>query len=201
MIVKIQASNSSRPPSVSQLAVDLHSAKLHPTGRLLYFFGANRGSPIPLPLSFIPSTLSIAPSTFWSGGAVPRSKSCMIETVVLHLVARSFCVILGVISFLRLIMACPTSSPTVLGLMISSLRSTFVRCCPSTEGFWGSRFSLYREFWLRRGAYCVSARELLLCGNNSTGSLGGVEGGFAFHHCLALASSAASASLATDASD
>jgi hypothetical protein len=102
---------------------------------LYHFFGGNLGSPIPVPLSLTPRTLSIAPSTFWSGAAVPLSKSCTIVTVVLHLVARSFCVIFGWISFRRFTIACPTSRPMVLGLTISSERSTLVRCCPSTDGF------------------------------------------------------------------
>jgi hypothetical protein len=98
------------------------------------FFGGNFGSPIPVPLSLIPSTLSMAPSTFWSGAAVPLSKSWTTVTVVLHFVARSFCVIFGSISLRRFTIACPTSRPTVLGFTISSERSTLVRCCPSTDG-------------------------------------------------------------------
>jgi hypothetical protein len=108
----------------------------HPIKRFsphYHFFGGNFGSPIPLPLSLIPSTLSMAPRTFWSGAAVPLSKSWTTVTVVLHFVARSFCVILGWISFRRLTIACPTSKPTVLGFTISSERSTLVRCWPSTD--------------------------------------------------------------------
>ena len=70
--------------------------------------------------------------------AVPRSKSAMTVGVVLHLVARSFWVMVLPLSFLasaRLLrMASPTLEPTVFGLMMSSDRSTFVRCWPSTAG-------------------------------------------------------------------
>ena len=101
--------------------------------KAIYFFlGPNRGAPISLPLNLMPKTLSIDANTFWSGTAVPRSKSATIVGVVLHLVARSFCVSLGSISCLRFEMALPTTFPTVFGLTISSDRSTLVRCCPST---------------------------------------------------------------------
>lgn len=69
--------------------------------------------------------------TFWSGVAVPRSKSAITEGVVLHFVARSFCVILGSIFCRVWLITSPTSLPTVFGLMMSSLRSTFVRRWPS----------------------------------------------------------------------
>ena len=127
-----------------------------------YFFGGNLGSPIPLPLSLTPSTLSIAPSTFWSGAAVPLSKSCTIVTVVLHFVARSFCVIFGWISFRRLTIACPTSRPMVFGFTISSERSTLVRCCPSTEGFWQAHVSFAEES-KSVTAYGIGRSVLLLC--------------------------------------
>ena len=71
------------------------------------------------------------PRTFWSGLAVPRSKSATMAGVVLQRVARSFWVILGSAAWRALEMAAPTSLPTVLGLMMSSERSTFVRRWPS----------------------------------------------------------------------
>lgn len=83
------------------------------------------------PLSLTLSTLSMALRTFWSGLAVPRSKSPMTAGVVLQRVARSFCVILGSTAWRALEMAAPTSLPMVLGLMMSSERSTFVRRWPS----------------------------------------------------------------------
>lgn len=80
-----------------------------------------------LPLSLTLRTRSIAARTFWSGAAEPRSNSATTVWVVLHLVARSFWVILGSIFWRVWEMASPTSLPTVLGLMMSSERSTFVR--------------------------------------------------------------------------
>jgi hypothetical protein len=75
----------------------------------------------------------MAESTFWSGAAVPRSKSATMVGVVLHLAASSFCVsFLGWKALRASMMAWPTSLPTVLGLMMSSDRSTFVRRWPST---------------------------------------------------------------------
>jgi len=71
---------------------------------------------------------------FWSGAAVPRSKSATMDCVVLHLVARSFCVILGSIFWRCSEMTAPTSLPIVVGLTMSSERSTLVRCWPSTPG-------------------------------------------------------------------
>jgi len=82
----------------------------------------------------------MVPSSFWSGVALPRSKSAMTVGVVLHFVARSFCVMVPPLSFLlserALEMAWPTTMPTVLGLMMSSERSTFVRRWPSEEEPW-----------------------------------------------------------------
>jgi len=99
------------------------------------FFFPNFGCPILSPRSTTLSTLSIVPSSFWSGVAEPRSKSAMTVGVVLHLVASSFCVIVLPLSFLTspraLLMAWPTAMPTVLGLMMSSERSTLVRRWPS----------------------------------------------------------------------
>src|SRR4051794_31314121 len=60
----------------------------------VYFFLGNFSAPMSLPRSLTLRTRSIAPRTFWSGVAVPRSKSCTTVMVVLHLVASSFCVIL-----------------------------------------------------------------------------------------------------------
>ena len=75
------------------------------------------------------------PRSFWSGVAVPRSKSAMIVGVLLHFVAKSFCVMVVPLSFLAseraLEMAWPITVPTVLGLMMSSERSTLVRRWPS----------------------------------------------------------------------
>lgn len=102
-----------------------------------YFFGPNLGAPIFAPLSLIPSTLSMAPRIFWSGAADPRSKSAMMDAVVLHFVARSFWVILGSIFWRWSEITLPTSLPTVLGLTISSLRSTLVRRWPSPPPDWG----------------------------------------------------------------
>lgn len=77
----------------------------------------------------------MAERTFWSGAAVPRSKSATMVGVVLHLVARSFWVrALGWKSARALAMTLPTSLPIVLGLTMSSDRSTFVRRWPSTPG-------------------------------------------------------------------
>ncbi len=106
----------------------------NPPPPLYFFLGPNLGAPISLPRSLIPKTFSIAARIFWSGAADPRSKSATILCVVLHLVARSFCVIFGSIFCLCWEMASPTSFPTVLGLTISSLRSTLVRCWPSMPG-------------------------------------------------------------------
>lgn len=62
---------------------------------------------------------------------MPRSKSAMIVGVLLHFVARSFCVMVVPLSFLAseraLEMAWPTAMPMVLGLTMSSERSTLVR--------------------------------------------------------------------------
>jgi hypothetical protein len=99
-----------------------------------HFFFANLGAPISDPRSLMLSTLSMAPRTFWSGVAVPRSKSATTEAVVLHRVARSFCVILGSTFWRACAMASPTCLPTVLGLTMSSERSTLVRRWPSTPG-------------------------------------------------------------------
>lgn len=84
-----------------------------------------------LPLSLTLRTLSRLPRTFWSGVAVPRSKSAMTVGVVLHLVASSFCVRVGVCALRAALMASATLGPTVLGLTMSSLRSTLVRRWPS----------------------------------------------------------------------
>jgi hypothetical protein len=100
-----------------------------------FFFGPNLGAPISLPLNLMPRTLSMLARIFWSGAAVPLSKSATMLAVVLHLVARSFWVILGSIFWRRSEMTAPTSLPTVVGLTISSERSTLVRCWPSTPGF------------------------------------------------------------------
>ena len=99
-----------------------------------FFFGGNLGFPISLPRNLTPSTLSMLDSTFWSGVAVPRSKSATMLCVVLHRVARSFCVIFGSIFCRHSEITAPTSLPTVVGLTMSSDRSTLVRCCPSTPG-------------------------------------------------------------------
>jgi hypothetical protein len=110
------------------------------TSEVVYFFFGNFGSPILSPRRMTLSTLSIVPSSFWSGAAVPRSMSATTVGVVLHLVARSFCVMVLPLSFLAfdraVLMASPTFPPTVLGLTMSSDRSTLVRCWPSTAGFW-----------------------------------------------------------------
>ena len=122
-----------KPESASATNMPFSSIVLH-----VFFFG-NLTSPILSPLSTTLRTLSIVPSSFWSGAAVPRSKSATIVGVVLHLVARSFWVMVVPLSFFAspraFLMASPTRVPTVLGLIISSDRSTFVRCCPSTAGF------------------------------------------------------------------
>ncbi len=98
----------------------------------LYFpLDLNLGSPMPWPRSLTLRTRSMALRTFWSGTAVPRSNSATTPAVVLHRVARSFCVIFGSIFCRAALMASPTTLPTVFGLMMSSLRSTFVRCWPS----------------------------------------------------------------------
>lgn len=91
----------------------------------------NLGAPTSLPRSLTLRTRSMALRTFWSGAALPRSKSATTPWVVLHLVARSFCVILGSIFCRALEMASPTTLPIVLGLMMSSERSTLVRRWPS----------------------------------------------------------------------
>ena len=58
--------------------------------------------------------------------------------VVLHFVARSFCVIVVPLSFFAAAraawMASPTFVPIVFGLTMSSERSTLVRCWPSIAG-------------------------------------------------------------------
>lgn len=102
------------------------------------YFLANFSCPILSPRRMTFSTRSMVLNSFWSGAAVPRSISAITVGVVLHLVARSFCVIVLPLSFLAfdraVFIASPTLVPIVLGLTISSLRSTFVRCWPSTEG-------------------------------------------------------------------
>ena len=159
------------------------------------------------PLSLMPSTLSMALMTFWSGGAVPRSKSWTMVTVVLHFVARSFCVHLGSISLRRLMIAWPTTEPTVLGLMISSLRSTFVRCWPSTAAFCSVLGSVYRGQGGQAGserkkAYGVGGTELLLRADNGAGTLGCVESTLALDHSFPVdATGTRAAGLAADAGD
>lgn len=51
-----------------------------------------------------------------------------------------------------------------------------------------------------KGTHCVGTGELLFGCDDGAGALGGVEGGFAFHHGLALAAGATGAGFATDAS-
>lgn len=100
-----------------------------------FFLLGNLGCPILSPRRMTLSTRSMLPSSFWSGVAVPRSKSAMMVGVLLHFVARSFCVMVVPLSFLAseraLEMAWPITVPTVLGLMMSSERSTLVRRWPS----------------------------------------------------------------------
>lgn len=60
----------------------------------IYFFLGNFSEPMSEPRSLMFSTRSMDPRTFWSGAAVPRSKSWTMVMVVLHLVASSFWVIL-----------------------------------------------------------------------------------------------------------
>lgn len=84
-----------------------------------------------LPRSLTFNTRSIEARIFWSGAAAPLSKSATMDCVVLHLVARSFCVIFGSIFCRDEEMTSPTAFPTVLGLMISSDLSTLVRRWPS----------------------------------------------------------------------
>ena len=71
-----------------------------PSDTAVYFLAAsflgNLGWPMSLPRSLTLSTRSRLPRTFWSGVAVPRSKSATTVGVVLHLVASSFCVMVGV---------------------------------------------------------------------------------------------------------
>lgn len=142
------------PPQACQSQSPRAHQSLHYTP---YFFGPNLGAPIFAPLSLMPSTLSIDDRIFWSGVADPRSKSATIEAVVLHLVARSFCVIFGSIFWRWSEITLPTSLPTVLGLTISSLRSTLVRRWPSPPPDWGGvswcfdvRIAAHRGGWRGR---------------------------------------------------
>lgn len=158
-----------------------------------YFF-PNLASPIFSPLSTTFSTLSMAPSTFWSGAAVPLSKSATIVGVVLHFVARSFCVMVVPLSFFAFaraaLMASPTRVPTVLGLTMSSLRSTFVRCWPSTapeRAAWCAvSVGAVGKVVGGRRAYGIASGELLLRRDNGAGALGGVERRAAADDRLAL---------------
>lgn len=134
---------------------------------IFYFLFGNLGWPMPVPRSFTFRTLSMAPSTFWSGAASPRSKLATMVGVVLHFVARSFWVILGSTFCLAAEMTLPTCLPTVLGLMMSSERSTFVRRWPSlppvcynvstVTGPWQERYESVQA--RRRGLACVDGME------------------------------------------
>lgn len=57
-----------------------------------YFFAGNFGCPILSPLNITFSTLSIFPSTFWSGVAVPRSKSATIVAMCSYKLVDDHCV-------------------------------------------------------------------------------------------------------------
>lgn len=98
----------------------------------IYFLGANRGLPISssLPRSLMLRMRSMAARTFWSGGARPCSICWTMAAVVLHFLASSSCFIVGSHRCRASLMALPTASPTVFGLMISSDRSTLVWNCP-----------------------------------------------------------------------
>lgn len=128
--------------------------------------------------------------------------------VVLHLVARSFCVILGSIFCRCSLMTDPTSLPIVFGLTMSSLRSTLVRCCPSTpgledyfvmlvtakEGQWGIRKGELK--WQRETAelckytYRVTSAKFLLGANDGSASLSCVQRTLASNNSLACSPSA-----------
>ena len=120
-------------PPFGSLAFNLLGLKcmINHAGISYFALPLNLGSPMPWPRNLTLRTRSMALSTFWSGTAVPRSNSATTPVDVLHFVARSFCVILGSIFCRAALIASPTTLPTVFGLMMSSLRSTFVRCWPS----------------------------------------------------------------------
>lgn len=109
-------------------------------------------------------------------------------------------------------MTLPTSLPTVVGLTMSSLRSTFVRWAPSTAGLeackkgWVSGGS-YSKGDAKNGrgrgndvgTYSVTSCELLLCAYDCSASLRGVESALASDDCLSC--SAAATSLAPNFGD
>lgn len=90
-------------------------------------------------------------------------------------------------------MASPTWVPTVLGLMMSSLRSTFVRCWPSGAPVRPAYFIpvsiiLYfsRDNGRGKKTYSVASGVFLLSANHETGSLRCVKGAAALDDGFAL---------------
>jgi hypothetical protein len=178
----------------------------------------NLGWPMSLPRSLTLSTRSMALRIFWSGVALPRSKSATTDCVVLHLVARSFWVILGSIFCRAPEMQSPTVLPMVLGLMMSSERSTLVRRWPSPPPVWGCcqlKIAGWRGHGVRlvmmahtgrpstgwrEATYRVGRAVLLLRAENSTTALSGVESTLAADDRLLLRL-ARSTDLAADLGD
>lgn len=98
---------------------------------IYFFLGPRRGAPMLAPRSLTLSTLSMLPRIFWSGVAVPRSKVATVADVSPIFLPSSAWVMVGSNFWRACSMAFPTSFPTVLGLTMSSERSTLVRRWPS----------------------------------------------------------------------
>lgn len=96
-----------------------------------FFLGPRRGAPMLAPRSLTLSTLSIFERMVWSGVAVPRSYVATVADVSPIFLPSSAWVMVGSNFWRACSIALPTSFPTVLGLIMSSERSTLVRRWPS----------------------------------------------------------------------
>lgn len=103
-------------------------------------------------------------------------------------------------------MASPTCTPTVLGLMMSSLRSTFVRCWPSgapVRPACGILLAFFFQWSRYLGGgdktYSVASGVFLLSANQETRSCSCVEGSATLDDGFAL--DTAATVLAADASN
>ena len=159
-----------------------------------FFLPNTFGSPTFFPRRCTLSTLSRSPRIFSLGAAPPRSKSASTVGVWLILAARSRCVIGAPLSFLAsaraFLMASPTAVPTVLGLTMSSDRSTLVRCWPSAPPFCDWTVSLLALPFRGLGGrawgivYLVRGGELLLRDDGAARPARRVEGRLAAEDLL-----------------